>query len=105
LPCARHLEARSRRWCASIRTAYTGDVFGSTACDCSELVSRSLAAIAKERPGVFLYLHNTDAASARDREEPCALPQIHFHKPGQLDREPARQAAWSSTKAASARKS
>ena len=37
----------------------TGDVFGSTACDCSELVARSLAAIAKEDRGVFLYLHHT----------------------------------------------
>src|SRR6267378_119964 len=33
----------------------TGDVFGSTACDCSELVSRSLETIAKEDRGVFLY--------------------------------------------------
>src|SRR5881398_724534 len=33
----------------------TGDVFGSTACDCAELVSRSLAAITKEDRGVFLY--------------------------------------------------
>src|SRR5258705_13745598 len=37
----------------------TGDVFGSTACDCSELVSRSLETIAKEGRGVFLYLHHT----------------------------------------------
>ncbi len=52
----------------------TGDVFGSTACDCSELVSRSLAAIAKEDRGVFLYLHHTGRGFS-----------------GQLDREPARQ--------------
>src|ERR1700736_4003228 len=32
----------------------TGDVFGSITCDCSELVSRSLTAIAKEERGVFL---------------------------------------------------
>src|SRR3982075_74067 len=37
----------------------TGDVFGSITCDCSELVSRSLDAIAKEGRGVFLYLHHT----------------------------------------------
>src|SRR5437667_1121750 len=37
----------------------TGDVFGSTACDCSELVSRSLETIAKEGRGVFPYLHLT----------------------------------------------
>src|SRR5258707_208562 len=70
----------------------TGDVFGSTACDCSELVSRSLAAIAKEDRGVFLYLHHTGRGFSLDSpEEPGVLPQIHFHKRGQLDREPARQ--------------
>src|SRR3979490_1512156 len=70
----------------------TADVFGSTACDCSELVSRSLAAIAKEDRGVFLYLHHTGRGfSVETAEEPSALPQIHSHRPGHLDREPARQ--------------
>ncbi len=70
----------------------TGDVFGGTACDCSELVSRSLAAIAKENRGVFLYLHHTGRGFSVDSaENPGTLPQIHFHKRGQLDREPARQ--------------
>ena len=70
----------------------TGDVFGGTACDCSELVSRSLAAIAKENRGVFLYLHHTGRGFTIDSaEQPGALPQIHFHARGQIDREPARQ--------------
>src|SRR6202045_2950549 len=70
----------------------TGDVFGSTACDCSQLVAGSLAAIAKEDRGVFLYLHHTGRGfSVETSEEPGVLPQIHFHKRGQLDREPARQ--------------
>jgi 3,4-dihydroxy 2-butanone 4-phosphate synthase/GTP cyclohydrolase II len=69
----------------------TGDVFSSKACDCSELVERSLAAIAKEGRGVFLYLHHTGRGFSVDTsEEPGALPQIHFHRRGQLDREPAR---------------
>jgi 3,4-dihydroxy 2-butanone 4-phosphate synthase / GTP cyclohydrolase II len=69
----------------------TGDVFGSTACDCSELVARSLVAIAKEDRGVFLYLHHTGRGfSVETSAEPGALPQIHFHSRGQLDREPAR---------------
>ena len=69
----------------------TGDVFGSTACDCSELVARSLAMIAKEDRGVFLYLHHTGRGfSVETGGEPGALPQIHFHSRGQLDREPAR---------------
>jgi 3,4-dihydroxy 2-butanone 4-phosphate synthase / GTP cyclohydrolase II len=70
----------------------TGDVFGSTACDCSELVSRSLAAIAGEDRGVFLYLHHTGRGFSIDAPaEPGILPQIHFHQRGQIDREPARQ--------------
>ena len=70
----------------------TGDVFGSTACDCNDLVSRSLATIAKEDRGVFLYLHHTGRGFSVDTsDEPGALPQIHFHQRGQLDREPARQ--------------
>jgi len=70
----------------------TGDVFGSITCDCSELVSRSLSAIAKEDRGVFLYLHHTGRGfGIETSDEPGALPQIHFHQRGQLDREPARQ--------------
>jgi 3,4-dihydroxy 2-butanone 4-phosphate synthase/GTP cyclohydrolase II len=70
----------------------TGDVFGSTSCDCNELISRSLAAIAKEDRGVFLYLHHTGRGFSVDTSaEPGALPQIHFHTRGQLEREAARQ--------------
>jgi 3,4-dihydroxy 2-butanone 4-phosphate synthase / GTP cyclohydrolase II len=70
----------------------TGDAFGSTACDCSELISHSFAAIAKENRGVFLYLHHTGRGfSVETSAESGALPQIHFHSRGQLDREPARQ--------------
>jgi len=70
----------------------TGDVFGSMTCDCRELVALSLETIAKENRGVFLYLHHTGRGFSVDpAEEPGALPQIHFHKRGQLDREPARQ--------------
>src|SRR5262249_53333591 len=70
----------------------SGDVFGSVACDCSELVSRSLTAIAKEDRGVFLYLHPTGRGFGIETSDaPGALPQIHFHQRGQLDREAARQ--------------
>src|SRR6202012_1859377 len=69
----------------------TGDVFGSTTCDCTELIARSLETIAKEDRGVFLYLHHTGRGFSVDTpEEPGALPQIHFHNRGQLDRDPAR---------------
>ncbi|HUI73601.1 MAG TPA: hypothetical protein VLX32_01585, partial [Candidatus Acidoferrum sp.] len=70
----------------------TGDVFGSVTCDCSELVSQSLAAIAKADRGVLLYLHHTGRGfSIESHAESGTLPQIHFHARGQLDREPARQ--------------
>jgi 3,4-dihydroxy 2-butanone 4-phosphate synthase / GTP cyclohydrolase II len=70
----------------------TGDVFGSTACDCPDLVARSLEKIAEEDRGVFLYLHHTGRGYSIDTPDtPGKLPQIHFHSRGQLDREPARQ--------------
>ena len=70
----------------------TGDVFGSTACDCPDLVARSLEKIAEENRGVFLYLHHTGRGFGIDApENPGVLPQIHFHSRGQLDRELARQ--------------
>src|SRR5947208_2938188 len=69
----------------------TGDVFSSTTCDCRELVSLSLEAIARENRGVFLYLHHTGRGFSVDpAEDPGALPPIHFHRCGQLDRELAR---------------
>src|SRR6201997_2498637 len=70
----------------------TGDVFGSVTCDCSELVARSLGIIAKEDRGVFLYLHHTGRGFGIEQSsEPGALPKIHLHSRGKLDREPARQ--------------
>jgi 3,4-dihydroxy 2-butanone 4-phosphate synthase / GTP cyclohydrolase II len=70
----------------------TGDVFGSVACDCAELVSRSLELIARENRGVFVYLHHTGRGFGLEQStEAGTLPQIHFHARGQLDREPARQ--------------
>jgi 3,4-dihydroxy 2-butanone 4-phosphate synthase/GTP cyclohydrolase II len=70
----------------------TGDVFGSSACDCHQLVARSLEQIAKEDRGVFLYLHHTGRGFGIEAsEQPGILPQIHIHARGQLDREPARQ--------------
>jgi 3,4-dihydroxy 2-butanone 4-phosphate synthase / GTP cyclohydrolase II len=71
----------------------TGDVFGGTACDCHELVASSLAAIAKEDRGAFLYLHHTGRGFGIEASDTATggLPQIHFHSRGQLDREPARQ--------------
>jgi 3,4-dihydroxy 2-butanone 4-phosphate synthase / GTP cyclohydrolase II len=70
-----------------------GDVFGSTACDCNAIIASSLEAIAGAGRGVFLYLHHTGRGFGIEtaKAEPGALPKIHFHARGQLDREPARQ--------------
>src|SRR4030081_2193909 len=69
----------------------TGDVFGSTSCDCGELVAGSLAAIAKEDRGVFLYLHHTGLGfSVETGGGRGGLPQIHFHSRDHVHREPAR---------------
>ena len=37
----------------------TGDVLGSTTCDCRAMLEGSLEAIAREERGVFVYLHHT----------------------------------------------
>jgi len=59
----------------------TGDVFASTACDCHATIEQSLAAIAKENRGVFVYLHQTGRGFKIDAEpaEGAKLPAIRFH--------------------------
>jgi len=71
----------------------TGDVLGSTSCDCNELIDRSLDAIARAERGVFVYLHHTgrgfriDSATVEDG----ALPRILAHDRGEIDRDLNRQ--------------
>ena len=72
----------------------TGDVFGSTACDCHAIIERSLAAIAKEDRGVFVYLHHTGRGFQIDapREaENSELPRIRFHAREEVDHDLGRQ--------------
>jgi 3,4-dihydroxy 2-butanone 4-phosphate synthase/GTP cyclohydrolase II len=59
----------------------TGDVLGSTACDCHEIIERSLAAIAAAGRGVFVYLHHTGRGFGIDPRAPedATLPQIRYH--------------------------
>ena len=71
----------------------TGDVFGSAACDCRETIQQSLAAIAKEGRGVFVYLHQTGRGFQID-ERPAegeALPRIRFHSRGANEMDAGRQ--------------
>ena len=71
----------------------TGDVFASNACDCHEIVARSLEAIAGEDRGVFVYLHQSgrgftiEPAPAGSSD----LAHVRLHARGQLDRDIARQ--------------
>src|SRR5271155_5405971 len=56
----------------------TGDVFGTTLCDCHSVVQRSLRAIAEAGCGALVYLHNTSAGFEIDRRtEPHRLV---FHR-------------------------
>src|SRR3990170_4320699 len=71
----------------------TGDVFASNACDCPEIVARSLEAIAGEDRGVFVYLHQTGRGFTI---EPAVagsgdLAHVRYHARGQLDGDIARQ--------------
>jgi 3,4-dihydroxy 2-butanone 4-phosphate synthase/GTP cyclohydrolase II len=71
----------------------TGDVFGSTECDCREIIEHSLEAIAAEDRGVFVYLHHRGRGFAIDTAAPMPemLPQILYHSREQLDQDIARQ--------------
>jgi 3,4-dihydroxy 2-butanone 4-phosphate synthase/GTP cyclohydrolase II len=46
-----------------------GDVFGSTFCDCGNLVRESLRRIAQEGTGVFVYLHQTGPGFRIEKDE------------------------------------
>ena len=71
----------------------TGDVFGSTACDCRAVIDRSLAAIAQADRGVFVFLHHTGRGFQIDSREPDSteLPRIRFHQREELDHDLGRQ--------------
>ncbi len=71
----------------------TGDVLGSTACDCREMVERSLEAIAEAGHGVFVYLHHTGRGFQIDArpQQDASLPRILYHTRGQLDQDLGRQ--------------
>jgi 3,4-dihydroxy 2-butanone 4-phosphate synthase/GTP cyclohydrolase II len=71
----------------------TGDVFGSTACDCHAIIDRSLASIAQAERGVFVYLHHTGRGFQIDAREADSseLPHIRFHQREELDQDLGRQ--------------
>ena len=73
----------------------TGDVFGSTSCDCHELVSRSLENIASEGRGVLVYLHHTGRGFRIEGSTGVAHggspARVLCHSRGEIDSDIARQ--------------
>jgi 3,4-dihydroxy 2-butanone 4-phosphate synthase/GTP cyclohydrolase II len=71
----------------------TGDVLGSTACDCHDIIERSLAAIAAADRGVFVYLHHTGRGFGIDTRAPeeAALPEIRYHRREGSEQDSGRQ--------------
>jgi 3,4-dihydroxy 2-butanone 4-phosphate synthase/GTP cyclohydrolase II len=71
----------------------TGDVFGSSSCDCYEIVARSLEAIVREDRGVFVYLHHTGRGFALEQPPVGSgeMARVLYHARGQLDQDVARQ--------------
>ncbi|HXZ12647.1 MAG TPA: 3,4-dihydroxy-2-butanone-4-phosphate synthase [Candidatus Sulfotelmatobacter sp.] len=71
----------------------TGDVLGSTACDCHAIIERSLEAIAAAGRGVFVYLHHTGRGFRIDSRAGAGegLPRIRFHAREDLELDAGRQ--------------
>ena len=55
----------------------TGDVFGTTACDCRGVMENSLRAIAKAGRGALVYLHNGSKGFGIDRTASPARVVLH----------------------------
>jgi 3,4-dihydroxy 2-butanone 4-phosphate synthase/GTP cyclohydrolase II len=82
--------AKEEPWLVRVHShCLTGDVLGSTSCDCREIMEGSLEAIAGENRGVFVYLHHTGLGFQIDTrtEEGAALPRIIYHEREQIDRD------------------
>ncbi len=57
-----------------------GDVFGTTLCDCHQVVQRSLEMIAQAGRGALIYLHNTSKGFEIDRS--VAPHRLFLHRSG-----------------------
>jgi 3,4-dihydroxy 2-butanone 4-phosphate synthase/GTP cyclohydrolase II len=60
----------------------TGDVFGTTLCDCHSVMQRSLQAIAEAGRGALVYLHNTSRGFEIDRRSEPHRLAFHTDKRG-----------------------
>jgi 3,4-dihydroxy 2-butanone 4-phosphate synthase/GTP cyclohydrolase II len=59
-----------------------GDVFGTTLCDCHQVVQRSLQMIAEAGRGALVYLHNTSKGFAIDRSVTPHRLSLHREERG-----------------------
>jgi 3,4-dihydroxy 2-butanone 4-phosphate synthase / GTP cyclohydrolase II len=59
-----------------------GDVFGTTLCDCHQVVQRSLQMIAEAGRGALVYLHNTSKGFAIDRSVTPHRLMLHREERG-----------------------
>jgi 3,4-dihydroxy 2-butanone 4-phosphate synthase/GTP cyclohydrolase II len=71
----------------------TGDVLGSTACDCRAIIDRSLGSIAAADRGILVYLRHRGRGVQIDNraEEGATLPHILFHGREEIDHDFGRQ--------------
>jgi 3,4-dihydroxy 2-butanone 4-phosphate synthase/GTP cyclohydrolase II len=67
----------------------TGDVLGSSACDCRQLIERSLERIAAEGHGVFVYLHHTGRGLNLEKAEERTT--VRYHDRQHIDTDLRRQ--------------
>jgi len=56
-----------------------GDVFGSTRCDCQQVIDKSLEIISRAGRGVFLYLHQTGPGLGIEKIDERSILAVHQH--------------------------
>ena len=57
-----------------------GDVFGSTRCDCQEVIDKSLELISRAGRGVFVYLHQTGPGLGIEKIDERSILAVHQHE-------------------------
>ncbi|MBI4464488.1 MAG: 3,4-dihydroxy-2-butanone-4-phosphate synthase [Acidobacteria bacterium] len=68
-----------------------GDVFGSTDCDCRELIQRSMEKISQEGRGVLLYLHQTGKGFSLEKLAQGEARLVSHGRQFQLKSDPAHR--------------
>ncbi|MGH9787067.1 MAG: 3,4-dihydroxy-2-butanone-4-phosphate synthase, partial [Candidatus Acidiferrales bacterium] len=69
-----------------------GDVFGSSRCDCQQVIDKSLEIIGAAGRGVLVYLHQTGPGFAIERVDDKSVISVHHHNHSR-QRDPAEAEA------------